>query len=157
MLTDLFRCAIFRLQQTEWHDMPKFFSDHTPVDCDEFTRGYLNCAEWLARSARDIEGTGEFDREDRAECKGWTRDAIRRAKRDCRDFQRSNASLLEQYQETNGRDMLHAGHDFWLTRNRHGAGFWDRGNHPCLRALTDAAHAYGDCDAEFYRKRLHLR
>jgi hypothetical protein len=40
------------------------------------------------------------------------------------------------------------GHDFWLTRNRHGAGFWDRfstgvgaafGNH-----LTELAKPYGE-------------
>jgi hypothetical protein len=40
------------------------------------------------------------------------------------------------------------GHDFWLTRNGHGAGFWDRfmtgigasfGNH-----LTEAAKCYGE-------------
>ena len=40
-----------------------------------------------------------------------------------------------------------AGHDFWLTRNRHGAGFWD-GDWPEPQAsrLTDAAHAYGEYD-----------
>lgn len=42
------------------------------------------------------------------------------------------------------------GHDFWLTRNGHGAGFWDRYYAPpgeaIGRRLTDAAHAYGDCD-----------
>ena len=36
------------------------------------------------------------------------------------------------------------GHDFYLTRNRHGAGFWD-GDYPdeLGRRLTDAAHVYG--------------
>ena len=37
-----------------------------------------------------------------------------------------------------------AGHDFCLTRNRHGAGFWD-GNwdEPLASALTKAAKSYG--------------
>ena len=41
------------------------------------------------------------------------------------------------------------GHDFWLTRNGHGAGFWDRSD--CLpedagERLTDAAEKYGEVD-----------
>ena len=45
-----------------------------------------------------------------------------------------------------------AGHDFWLTRNGHGAGFWDRpelyGN-PETRALTAAAEEYGETWPEY--------
>lgn len=38
-----------------------------------------------------------------------------------------------------------AGHDFWLTRNRHGAGFWDGAwAEPAATTLTDAAHAFGE-------------
>lgn len=37
-------------------------------------------------------------------------------------------------------------HDFWLTRNRHGAGFWD-GDYPDGgRKLTKMAHIYGSVD-----------
>lgn len=38
-------------------------------------------------------------------------------------------------------------HDFWLTRNRHGAGFWD-GDYPepLAKELTDIAHGFGECD-----------
>jgi hypothetical protein len=36
------------------------------------------------------------------------------------------------------------GHDFWLTRNRHGAGFWDRGLGDLGDKLTAAAHTYGE-------------
>jgi hypothetical protein len=39
-----------------------------------------------------------------------------------------------------------AGHDFWLTRNRHGAGFWDRGHGLAGERLTAAAHLYGECE-----------
>ncbi len=37
-------------------------------------------------------------------------------------------------------------HDFWLTRNRHGAGFWDRGLGELGNRLTELAHTYGSCD-----------
>ena len=42
-------------------------------------------------------------------------------------------------------DPGRAGHDFWLTRNGHGAGFWD-GDYPEPEAtrLTEAAEAYGE-------------
>lgn len=44
------------------------------------------------------------------------------------------------------------GHDFFLTRNGHGAGFWDRymaGDGERLgRELTDIAKAYGSTDYE---------
>ena len=35
------------------------------------------------------------------------------------------------------------GHDFWLTREGHGAGFWDRGNGPQGDRLAELATAYG--------------
>lgn len=38
------------------------------------------------------------------------------------------------------------GHDFWLTRNRHGTGFWDRGHGSIGEQLTALAHVYGESD-----------
>lgn len=37
-----------------------------------------------------------------------------------------------------------AGHDFWLTRNGHGAGFWDRGIGKHGEELTKASKAYSE-------------
>lgn len=45
-----------------------------------------------------------------------------------------------------GLDMAQVGHDFFLTRNHHGAGFWDRGLGEQGEALTKLAHAYGSQD-----------
>ncbi len=39
------------------------------------------------------------------------------------------------------------GHDFILTRNGHGAGFWDRGLGDAGRRLTDAAKTFGEIHA----------
>ncbi len=45
-------------------------------------------------------------------------------------------------------NMSRAGHDFWLTRNGHGAGFWD--GDPWAKdvgeRLTQSAHAFGGVD-----------
>ena len=62
---------------------------------------------------------------------------------DCAHFIRLNrAAIGDKYED--------AGHDFWLTRNRHGAGFWDRpdqwGGTLRAKALTDSAHAFGSSD-----------
>ena len=60
---------------------------------------------------------------------------------DVEDFITSNASALEQ----SGLDDPQIGHDFWLTRNHHGVGFWDRGLPDTIGdALTKASHAYGE-------------
>jgi hypothetical protein len=45
--------------------------------------------------------------------------------RDCAEFQARAAPLLAEAVER-GRPLDHLGHDFWFTRNGHGAGFWDR-------------------------------
>lgn len=57
--------------------------------------------------------------------------------------------FLEAAEEISGfedLDPAQVGHDFWLTRNRHGAGFWDRGLGALGSELTKLAHAYGGVD-----------
>ena len=39
------------------------------------------------------------------------------------------------------------GHDLWLTRNHHGAGFWDRGLGELGGKLTHWAHTFGESNA----------
>jgi len=58
---------------------------------------------------------------------------------DCAEFRAANKEILARYTDED------AGHDFWLTRNRHGAGFWD-GDYAEAdgEALTTAAHAFGE-------------
>lgn len=56
---------------------------------------------------------------------------------DCKAFQETNAADLA------GMDSAQAGQDFWLTRNHHGVGYWDRGLGELGRRLTESAHGYG--------------
>lgn len=44
-------------------------------------------------------------------------------------------------------DAALVGHDFLLTRNSHGAGFWDRGYGALGDRLSDAARVYGNVSA----------
>ena len=43
-----------------------------------------------------------------------------------------------------GMSPEQVGHDFWLTRNQHGAGFWDSGLGERGDWLTEMAHPYGE-------------
>ncbi len=107
-----------------------------------FAEGYITCALW---SSTDEDGE-PLDN-------GWnelastTREEM---EADCHDFEESNAELLAKWYEL-GESEERAGHDFWLTRVGHGAGFWDRfyEDQPGTKlgkALTEAAKAYGSCD-----------
>lgn len=44
---------------------------------------------------------------------------------DCFNFEAQAGDLLREAYKR-GYDAAQAGHDFWLTRNGHGTGFWDR-------------------------------
>ncbi len=58
--------------------------------------------------------------------------------RDAEKFQRENEADI-------GDEVSRAGNHFWLTRNRHGTGFWDGDwPEPAATRLTDAAHAFGE-------------
>lgn len=59
---------------------------------------------------------------------------------DCASFRDCNDTDLSEM------DPEQAGHDLWLTRNRHGVGFWDRGLGEAGDRLTRAAHVYGSVD-----------
>lgn len=100
-----------------------------------FLRAYIACAIW---SSTDDDGDPldyQFDESDLAP------DALESMADDCAAFEATHAADLAQ-----AGDAEQNGHDFWLTRNGHGAGFWDRGYGDVGRRLTDAAHAYGTSD-----------
>lgn len=103
-----------------------------------FTQAYITCALWSSTDNADETGGEPLD----ANYSQYDIDAptLKRMQEDCAMFQADNAELLS------GLDSEQSGHDFWLTRNRHGAGFWDRGLGEVGTKLTDAAHAWGSLD-----------
>ena len=107
---------------------------------NKFTQAYIECALWSSMDNADEQGgeslEANYDVFDLApEC-------LATMEADCKDFQESFASLLEQ----SGLSDEQAGHDFWLTRNGHGAGFWARGLGKIGEELTAMAKPYGSCD-----------
>jgi hypothetical protein len=80
--------------------------------------------------------------------RGLTAAAMTESLHDCRQFLHEKVDVLWRCCLSNGwswhETLERAGHDLWLTRNRHGAGFWD-GDWPTEYAdeLTAAAHDFG--------------
>lgn len=126
----------------------------TPItweSLDEFTRGYVECALWLL----DPESTsGRFDDAEDA-FPALDSATLTAMVSDCRDFRDLIAQLIEEnHADLDGCDenpvtliddnQGQAGHDFYLTRNRHGAGFWD-GDWPSVegKLLTKWSHTFG--------------
>jgi hypothetical protein len=73
-----------------------------------------------------------------------------RFKEDCAAFYKQYAKVMNILSDDVVRSLPNESriaHDFWLTRNRHGAGFWD-GDYPepLGAILTDLAHSFGECD-----------
>lgn len=103
-----------------------------------FTTGYLECAAWADGSPDQHEPqipSGE-----------WAADALEAAIAECWVFVRRNWAALSVWADA-GIDARYAGNDFWLTRNGHGTGYWDR-DVACaewaLEALTAASRACGE-------------
>jgi len=94
--------------------------------------------------------TGNVDPDASLDSEGFTIDAMdistmRGVITDCEAFYHRNKHLIDRRADVVGAERAsHAGHDFFLTRNGHGAGFWD-GDWPKAEGetLTSAAEAFG--------------
>src|ERR1700722_11654535 len=98
------------------------------IDLELFLAGYIECALWSSYDNSDDNGgdplDDNYDEEDLAE------ETMARMRKDCQAFIEMNETDLLLYSTRyDGEDFpsTAAGHDFWLSRNGHGSGFWDRG------------------------------
>lgn len=71
-----------------------------------------------------------------------------RAQKDVDVFLKKAKDIISKIDSDYVLDEAMAGHDFWLTRNSHGAGFWD-GDYPdeIGEALTELSDEFGGVDA----------
>lgn len=103
---------------------------------DSFEQAYFTCLIWSTNDESTEAGGEPLDKN-----YGWhdfDDTAQQRIIDDCRMFREQAGDLLS------GLNEEQCGHDFWLTRNGHGAGFWDRGLGDLGQKLTDAAHSFGE-------------
>lgn len=111
---------------------------------DDFTTGYIECLLWSSTDNSNESGGEPLD--DHYDISDIAMESLREIVKDCKDFQEANCVMLEALIEEYSYTMERAGLDFWLTRNGHGAGFWDRGFGKVGDELTKAAKVYGGKD-----------
>lgn len=111
----------------------------------DMVRAYVNAAIWCGHvyesEEDEREGTNAIPMDDY----GYSEDDCafstwKRAVSDCRDFIEASAHIVHDW------DASQFGHDFYLTRCGHGAGFWDRGKGEAGERLTDLCRPYGSAD-----------
>jgi hypothetical protein len=110
-----------------------------------FVRSYIETALW---SSNDGDGV-PLDSAKYADAE-LAEGTIAQFVADCERFQVAYEKLIAGLDDNVLRSFPpedHIPHDFWLTRNRHGAGFWD-GDYPepIATQLTELAHSFGECD-----------
>lgn len=109
-------------------------------------KGYLECALWLAD---EEPGVGEYHvtpdlitAQARATARPDVEAMVESAGVDFDTYLARRGGVLEQ--RTDEAVAEHFGHDFFLTRNGHGAGFWDRGLGELGDRLTALVKPYGE-------------
>lgn len=115
-----------------YHDLP-----------DQFARDYIEAALWSTNDESDESGGVPLDQNYSIE--DIDDETVEDMLIDCKEFQEANADDLDLVSEVSD-----GGHDFWLTRNGHGEGFWGRGYRQpqeikdALDRLSKAAKKWGD-------------
>lgn len=119
-------------------------------DLQRFTDAYIECALWSSTDDDDVPLDDNYTAADIAP------ETLERMRADCAKFIEQTRMVLDAVEAlgVHGDTYKTAGHDFWLTSNRHGAGFWDgdwdvevpEASGEVGKVLTNAAHAFGECD-----------
>ena len=96
--------------------MTKYFEENT---LPEFIKHYIMAMLWSSNDDNDDPLDDNYDSDN------LSKEAKDIIEKDCREFigKVEKAGLIDAINDNTDQ----AGHDFWLTRNGHGAGFWDRG------------------------------
>lgn len=104
--------------------------------------GYVAAALWSSNDDSDESGGRSLDDAYSPDDLAPRTQATVRAT--CKKFIEKNRADIAQFKKATGLGDDQVGHDFWLTRNGHGAGFWDRGAGAVGDRLSKAAKAMGE-------------
>lgn len=98
--------------------------------------GYVDAAFWISNGDGGLEGAyGVTD---------LAPEVAARMLADCKAFVAADLDDAQAYISDDRFDAAHFGHDLWLTRNRHGVGFWNRDLGLLGERLTMRANALGE-------------
>jgi len=105
------------------------------IECP-MLRAYLECALWSS-CEYDEDGNDGAPLDDNYGIEDISPESLASAQNDVSAF-------LADHADDIGSNLKQAGYDFWLTRNGHGAGFWDGDwPHDVGTRLTKASKVYG--------------
>lgn len=125
---------------------------------DSMFQAYVTCALWSSTDDKGNPLDAHYDVGDIAD------ETLRQMRADCDAFYAAmhehihcdDAPLARDFEGSIARDFegsiaareaAMAGHDFWLTRCGHGAGFWDGDwPEPYASTLTEACKSFGNVD-----------
>lgn len=121
-----------------------------PFDLGAFEQAYIKAALFSSNDQSDPE-TGGSPMDENYGPEHLTQETLAAFVSDCKKFQDSreykHAIKAEACKYTGCPPEEYAGHDFWLTRNGHGAGFWDGDwEEPHDSRLTDLSKTFGEID-----------
>lgn len=105
---------------------------------EEFVLAYITAALWSSTDESRPDGGDPLDKNYTQE--DISAETLLKMREDCQKF-------YDEHQEDIGLAFAKAGHDFWLTRNGHGCGFWD-GDWPkeIGQRLTEASEIFDNFD-----------
>lgn len=118
------------------------------TELDTFTRAYIECALWSSTDNANEQGGEPLDANYSLE--DIAPETLAQMVEDCAAFQSDEDTALATVSDL--CDASRAGHNFWLNRNGHGAGFWDEyyGDDTVLRnafkELSDGSKIWGSFD-----------
>lgn len=108
---------------------------------DEFTKSFLDCALWSSVDDTETPLDRNYSIDD------FDSASLEKLIADCQKFQTENSVLIEsECVKGKHSNFSRAGHDFWLTRNHHGAGFWDGDWSDDGDELTTNSHKFPEID-----------
>ena len=109
-----------------------------------FVDGYDQCLRWVGIWDSD----SDDDEPEYDSVRDWDAEAALSVLAECADFMAANYVEMVDAAAVIGRtvDWGRMGHDFYLTREGHGTGFWDRGYGELGDRLSEAAKVYGSAN-----------
>jgi len=124
---------------------------------DKFTEAYIVAALWSStvddpRYPTGSDNPGGEPMDKHYSIQDIAAETLANMEADCKSFQNRAAIAGIDFDDDIGKQTQcspeeYAGHDFWLTRNHHGCGFWDGDwKEPAATELTNLAHSFGECN-----------
>jgi hypothetical protein len=108
-------------------------------------REFVNTLLWSETDDSDPERGGK-PLDDNYSFKDMSQEALDKIEKDVRAFLDKASDLIENDTDKHQGDFKQAMHDFCLTRNGHGAGFWD-GDWSNGDELTKISKSFGELNA----------